>query len=161
MINIVKKHWLGFLLSIVWAQAVGIASSILSGDVVTKYNHYIKPALAAPDWLFGLAWPILYTLMGFSAYLFYLRTPETSLRRKGVLLYLVQLFFNFLWSIIFFRYDMILMALLVSITLVITVSYMLIVFDRQDRVASHLVMPYFAWLLYATYLNYGIFILNH
>ncbi|MFX8211250.1 TspO/MBR family protein, partial [Acinetobacter baumannii] len=71
-----------------------------------------------------------------------------------------QLFLNFSWSIVFFRYDAIQMALLIIILLVVAVVCMIKVFQKQNEFSAHLLLPYLIWLLFATYLNLGIVVLN-
>ena len=160
MINIIKKHWLGFLFSIFFAEAIGMISSLLAGDIKGKYNAYIKPILSPPDWLFGIVWPILYALMGFSIYLFYLHATNERMRKKGLLLYSSQLLLNFFWSIVFFRFDATSMALLIIILLVANVAYLLLLFKNQSKISFYILIPYLLWLLFATYLNWGIVMSN-
>lgn len=160
MIKYIKENWQGLLISILFALLVGIVSSLLSGSVKSTYDSLIKPPLSPPNWLFGIIWPILYTLMGTAAYIIYKSDVEESEKRKALKLYLIQLFFNFTWSIVFFRFNLLWGAFINILLLDFFVILTILSFKRINKTAALLMYPYLLWILIATYLNGGIALLN-
>lgn len=148
------------LIFIVVAELVGVLSAILSGGFSQMYLSLQKPPLSPPGWLFPVVWSVLYAVMGFSAYIIYNSDKNTSARNKGLFFYTIQLFLNFLWSIIFFRFELYTFALIDLILLIVTVGIMIILFFKTSKTAGIMNIPYFLWLLFAAYLNLGIIILN-
>lgn len=153
-----KINWPQLLLFIVITQATGFLSNKLSGDVKSVYMELTKPALAPPNMLFGIVWPILYAFMGIALYLIWNSTSE--LRETTIFWFGVQLFLNFIWTIIFFRFELFWAAALVIIILDIVVAYIIYLLNDISKLAKWLMVPYLLWLLFATYLNLGIAILN-
>lgn len=133
----------------------GIIGFIISDYI--DYSTLIKPPLAPPKILFPIAWTIIYLLMGISYYLFKKNEENTKLES---IIYYLQLIVNLLWSIIFF----ILKARLISsiwITILdILVIYLIYLFLKKLKVSAYLNIPYLLWILFATYLTIGIYILN-
>lgn len=154
-----KKHFLGVGISILLAELVGLLSSILSGNVKEIYQSLIKPPFAPPNWLFPAAWILLYAAMGIASYLVF-TTPKGRDRKIGLSLYLIQLLINFSWSIVFFRFSSFGAALVVIIFLDLFVVLTAIFFSRISKKATCLIILYLLWLLFATYLNIGFYILN-
>ena len=155
-----KKGWFKALLSIMIANLVGITSSLLSGDVRFIYIELEKPLLSPPGWLFGLVWPVLFVLMGYSAYRIFVSNTNMRQRQKGLYLYAAQLLLNFSWSIVFFRFGSLWGGLLIIVLLDVLVLMMINTFRKIDRIAAWLMVPYLLWLLFATYLNIGIVLMN-
>ena len=87
------------IISILIPLAIGSISALLSGNM-SSYSMLVKPALSPPGFVFPIVWTILYILMGISSYIVY--SSNSPNKSKALLLYSVQLFFNFCWSIIFF-----------------------------------------------------------
>ena len=156
----VKKNWQGLLISILVAELIGTLSSLLSGPIKTDYTELIKPPLSPPGWIFGAVWILLYALMGIAAYLVYTSNAPEHIRIKAIMLYAIQLFVNFLWSIVFFRFQMPWLALIVIILLDILVILTIKAFKEINQTAAWLMIPYLVWLLFATYLNAGFALLN-
>ena len=145
-----------------WALVV--APAILLGGLVsarmagsTKGNPWweglAKPALQPPDWAFGVAWPILYLLIG-TALALVIATRGARLRWLGVGLFLVQLAMNYAWSPLFFRAHNISGALTLIGALFVTALATAVVFGRVRRIAGWLMVPYLAWLSFAAGLNW-------
>lgn len=133
--------------------------NLFSGKAGQIYTSFVKPPLSPPGWLFGVIWPILYLLMGIAAYIIY-QTPPTPERKKATTLYWVQLFVNFLWPIIFFRFKWYWISVAVIILLDVLVLITTIRFYKIKKAAGYLMIPYLIWILFATYLNIGIAVLN-
>lgn len=155
-----KIQWTELLLFIIGTELVGALSSLLSGNFSPFYNQLVKPPLAPPGILFPIIWAILYALMGISAYMVYVSDAGRTQKKNALTLYAVQLFFNFLWSIVFFRFQQPTAALVVLIVLVILVIAMILTFARLRPLAGYLNIPYLLWILFALYLNIGFVVLN-
>ena len=149
-----------YLFGILFTEAVGGLSALLTGDSMELYNSAIvKPALSPPPIVFPIAWSILYALMGIGAVRVWL-TPPSPERSRSLRLYLIQLAFNFLWSILFFRFQAFGLAFFWLAALWILIVRMTLSFYEQDRPAAWLQLPYLLWVLFAAYLNLGVWKLN-
>jgi tryptophan-rich sensory protein len=118
-----------------------------------------KPASMPPGWLFGVAWTILYILMGL-AFAIVLHARGAKGRGAGIALFLVQLVMNLAWSPLFFRAHQVGGALLLIVALLAVAALTAALFWRIRRVAGLLLVPYLAWLAFASFLNYEIVRLN-
>ena len=130
----------------------GIVGLIISSYM--DYQDLIKPPLAPPGFIFPIVWTILYILMGVSYYI------SNSDDKELDQIYLLQLLVNLLWPIIFFVLKMYFSAFLWIILLLILVIVMIKEFLRIKKLSGYSQIPYLLWLLFATYLNIGVFILN-
>ena len=110
-----KRKITELLIFIVGTELVGALSGILAGNSFSFYEELIKPPLSPPGWLFPVMWAILYALMGISAFMIY--TSDSKERCKALIIYGIQLFLNFMWSIVFFRFNMIGLSVAVILTL--------------------------------------------
>lgn len=125
------------------------------------YNTLIKPPLAPPKLLFPIAWTIIYLLMGISYYLYKKDIQEeTETTKKITIIYYLQLFINLMWSIIFFILKNRLLASLWIIILDLLVIYLIYLFFKEKKISAYLNIPYLLWILFATYLTIGIYLLN-
>lgn len=140
------------LLPLVGGAIVGL---IISGYM--DYNDMIKPPLSPPGIVFPIVWTILYILIGIS---YFLATKDNENNKELDQIYLLQLLVNFLWPIIFFILRMYFTAFLWIILLIILVGAMIKELLKVNKVSGYLQIPYFIWLLFATYLNLGITLLN-
>lgn len=140
--------------------AVGGISAALSAKGMTTYGSMSKPPLAPPAWLFPIAWTILYLMMGLASYFIFV--AESSFRSKGMalIIYGVQLFMNFMWSIVFFNWGYYLFAFVWLIIMWGLVIFCAILFLKINHTAAYLMIPYILWLTFAAYLNMGAYILN-
>lgn len=145
------------IISILIPLAIGSISALLSGNM-SSYSMLVKPALSPPGFVFPIVWTILYILMGISSYIVY--SSNSPNKSKALLLYSVQLFFNFCWSIIFFRMELYFFALIWIIALVLIIIIMIKQFHIVSPRAAYLQIPYLIWCIFAVYLNFAIFILN-
>jgi len=121
------------------------------------YNTLVKPPLSPPGYIFGIVWPILYLLMGISYYLLKKDNYDTQ---KESIIYYTQLTVNLLWSIFFFVLKWRLFTVFFTILLLGLVIYMIILFYKKNKVSAYLNIPYLIWLIFATYLSIGVYILN-
>ena len=136
-----------------------IGGSIV-GLIINKsidYNYLVNPPLSPPSYLFPIVWSILYLLIGISYYIYRKNNNDNLLTIK---LYYIQLILNYLWSIIFFTLKLRTLAVIWIIVLAITIIYLMIIFYKEERTSFYLFIPYILWVLFATYLNIGIVVLN-
>ena len=133
----------------------GIVGIIISGFI--DYEIMQKPFLAPPSFLFPVVWTILYILMGVS---YGILKYKGLTDEKTDLIYYLQLVVNALWSIFFFVFDWQLFSFLWIILLDILVAIMIYVFYSKDKLAGLLQIPYLLWILFASYLNLAIYLLN-
>ncbi|MBQ2774695.1 MAG: tryptophan-rich sensory protein [Clostridia bacterium] len=146
-------------ISILIAESVGIISGLISASGMQAYDAVNKPALTPPDIVFPIVWTILYALMGISAARIWL-APPTKERNHGLIIYALQLFVNFFWSIIFFNLQAFGVAFIWLVLLWILIVLMIITFNKTDRLAALLQIPYLIWVTFAGYLNFMVWMLN-
>lgn len=147
-------------ISILLPLAVGGVSSLLTKDSMKAFSKLEQPPLSPPGWLFPIAWSILYICMGIASYLIYQQGTEKAEVKSALQLYGLQLLFNFLWPIFFFRFDWFLFSFFWLLALWLQVLLLVLKADKIDKTARNLLLPYLAWLTFAAYLNFGVYILN-
>ena len=134
----------------------GLSSLFMMGS--NQYNDLLLPTFAPPGWLFPVMWTILYILMGTSCYLIFISNDKD--KNKALIVYALQLFINSLWTLFFFRLEWYLFSFFWLILLLVLIIYMIYCFFPINKKASLLQIPYLIWVLFASYLNLGIYILN-
>lgn len=141
-------------------EAVGALAGFLTREGTKLYNQRIvKPPLSPPPIVFPIVWALLYALMAYGAARVYLTKPSAE-RSRSLRLYLIQLAFNFFWSILFFNLEAFGAAFVWLAALWALILMTLISFRRVDRTAAALQYPYLLWVLFAGYLNLGVWMLN-
>ena len=149
-----------YLRWIILAEAVGALSGFLSRKGNEFYSLYVqKPSFSPPDWLFPIAWGILYALMGIGAARVEAQ-PVSKARSRGMNLFIIQLAVNFFWSLIFFNAQAYGAAFLWLLLLLVLVAAMTLTFYRTDKLAAYLQIPYLLWLIFAAALNWAVWQLN-
>ena len=119
------------------------------------YENLKKSELTPSNNVFKIVWSVLYFLMLIS-FIMILFSPESFNKILALFLFVVQLILNFNWSFVFFVQKNIVAGFWVCVSLLILVFLMVLVFMQQSIVAGILQIPYFLWLILATYLNYFI-----
>ena len=152
------KKWLPYIISIAIALGVGGLGAVLTMNSMDIYATLNQPALSPPGFLFPIVWTILYTLMGISAAIIY--KSDDPGRTQALKIYAFQLIVNFLWTIIFFNLRQFLFAFIWLVLLDILVVIMISKFHKISPLAAWIQVPYLLWILFATYLNLGIYLLN-
>lgn len=135
---------------------VGGLSALFTMGAMKNFQFLSKPPLSPPAILFPIVWTILYLLMGIASYLAS-REKNSSL---AMFFYIIQLFFNFLWSIIFFNFENYLFAFIWLVILWLLILITTVLFWRLNKTAGILMIPYLLWVTFAGYLNLAIYILN-
>ena len=160
-----KQSILSLLLSFLLVGAVSGLSALLTREGMKSYETIVKPPLSPPGIVFPIVWSILFALMAISAWMV-LRALAQSYSIKGalcseaMLLYFAQLAVTFFWPVLFFRFGWRLFALIWLILLIVLVWRMVRAFWRVLPAAGALQIPYLVWLLFAAYLNAGVWALN-
>lgn len=150
-----------FIIAILLCESVGISSGLLA----STNNNLWFDALNKPTWnpsayLFGPVWTTLYLLMGISLGIIWNNKATELNKRKAYFLFALQLFLNFWWSIIFFKLHSPALALVNIILMLILILLTIVSFSKFSKPAAWLLVPYIAWVSFATFLNYSIWILN-
>lgn len=148
-----------YAISILIAEIVGGIAGLFTSMGMDEYKLVEKPPLTPPAILFPIVWTILYALMGISAARIWM-APPTKERNHGLIIYTIQLFFNFLWSIIFFNFQAYGFAFFWLIALWVLILGMIMIFSKTDRLTALLQIPYLLWVTFAGYLNLMVWLLN-
>ena len=152
-----KLQWKKLLISVLTPLAVGGVSALLTKNGMQDFETISKPPLSPPAWLFPVVWTVLYILMGLACYLVWTAPSRTD---GELFAYGIQLFFNFFWSVIFFNIKNYLFAFVWLLMLWAAILAALLRFYKTDRRAGLLLAPYLAWVTFAGYLNFGIWLMN-
>ncbi len=143
------------------AYSAGFIGSLFTAPAIdTWYDSLLTSRVNPPDWVFGPVWTLLYTLIGVAAYLVYVSAAQRKAKIRAYSIYAAQLVLNASWSIVFFGLQSPGYAFLIILLLLGTIILNGIVFYRLVRVSGLLFIPYVMWVLFASYLNLAIFILN-
>jgi benzodiazapine receptor len=140
--------------------AAAIGGSATSRTVSSWYDKLAKPAFNPPNWLFGPAWTVLYILMALAAFLVWNRGLAVPGVKIALALFLVQLVLNALWSVFFFGMRSPLLGLVDIVPLWLAILTTTILFFRVAATAGWLLVPYLAWVSFATALNAAVLRLN-
>ncbi len=148
-------------IAIIVSELAGIIGSFFTFEAIpTWYATLVKPTLNPPSWIFGPVWTTLYLLMGIAAFLVWKKGWEQKEVKIALGIFTGQLVLNTLWSIIFFGLQSPGWALIDILLMWISIVATIIVFYRISRPAAYLLLPYLAWVSFASYLNYAIWTLN-
>jgi translocator protein len=148
-------------ISIVGCQLVGIAATPFTiAAIPTWYATLNKPPFSPPNWVFGPVWTTLYFLMGISAFLIWQKGLQKKQVKRALIYFSLQLFFNFLWSLLFFGLHSPLLGLFGIMILLIFIILTIVSFYKLSKIAAYLFVPYLLWVSFATILNISLVILN-
>jgi benzodiazapine receptor len=153
------------ILKIVLLVAVCVTLGYLSGMVTrdsinTWYPTLTKPVFNPPNWIFAPVWTLLYIMMGIAAGLVWTSNSDHKAIRKALGFFAIQFGLNVLWSYLFFGLHNPLLALAEIILLWLMIWETYSQFKKIDKLASYLLIPYLAWVSFATILNASIWWLN-
>jgi len=146
--------WLGLCFAV-----AGISGSWTASQIPGWYRTLVRPAIAPPNWVFGPVWTLLYVLMAIAAWQVW-QSASSPMRTWGLPLFLVQLGLNFAWSLIFFRQHAIGAALVEVVFLWAGIGATTLIFGRVAPSAAWLMVPYWAWVTFASVLNGAFWRLN-
>lgn len=150
---------LKLIISLVIVFAAAAVGSVFTAPAITGwYAALNKPSFSPPNWLFGPAWTVLYILMAYSIYLVWAAggpKAKTAMKVFGL-----QLILNSLWSILFFGLKSPGLALAEIIVLWVMILLTILKFLKVSKTAGYLLLPYLAWVSFASLLNLAVFKLN-
>jgi tryptophan-rich sensory protein len=148
---------IGFIAVCLGVSAVG--GAVTSSSVEGWYHTINKPAFNPPNWIFAPVWLTLFIFMAIAGWRVW-KSPFSSARKAGLGLFGLQLVLNLTWSILFFGFLRIDLALIDIALLLVVIVATMIVFWKVDRYAGILFVPYVLWVAFATFLNLSIWVLN-
>ena len=120
------------------------------------YSTLVKPSFNPPDWVFGPVWTILYILMAIAIWNVWIKSKNINV----VYLYFIHLFFNTTWSVVFFGFNQIELALINLIVLILFIVILFLKYKVISKLSAYLMIPYFLWCCFAFLLNLNLMILN-
>jgi tryptophan-rich sensory protein len=121
------------------------------------YSQLIKPSFNPPDWIFAPVWTTLYLMMTVAIWFFW---HSKNRNMNTVYIYFIHLIFNTTWSIIFFVFHNIFLALIILIILIVLIIILIVKFKRVNLLSAYLMIPYLLWCCYALILNVNLLIFN-
>lgn len=147
------------LACIIGVELIGSISGFFAGDIPAIYAQLNKPFLAPPGNIVRIIWTVLYALIGLALFLV-IDSKEPKSKTLAYFLFGIQLVLNFIWSIIFFGGSHFWIASFISLFLLITIIFSIREFRGISKGAAICFIPYLIWIAYATYLSFGLAILN-
>lgn len=150
------KAFISFALPLL-AGAIG--SVFTTSEIGYWYAKLNKPSFNPPNWIFGPVWTTLYILMGYAWYRAW-KAADAAQAKTIAIVFIAQLILNSLWSIVFFRWHSPDWAVVVILALLFAIGACFRLFYPVDHKAAWLLLPYYAWVLFATVLNIAIWNLN-
>lgn len=155
-----KKPWISLFVFLLLCFLVASVGSLWTKEgVTTWYSTLIKPSWTPPAWVFGPVWSILYAMIAVSGWLIY-QANHSRQRIVALIFYSIQLFLNFIWSFLFFSLRSPILGFIDILLLCVFIALTIIQAWRVRPLASILLIPYLLWVMYATTINAGIWILN-
>lgn len=151
---------LTFIICVAIPLLVGGLAVFLTSDSMKLFETMNQPPLSPPGSLFPIVWTILYILMGIASYLIVTSGNPSGEIQAAMMVYGIQLLFNFLWSIIFFNLEWYWFAFIWLLMLWGLIYLTKHLFSMISKTAGYLMVPYLLWVTFAGYLNLGIAILN-
>ncbi len=139
---------------------VAFLGSLLTASGMSWYNNQlIRPDITPPDWAFPLAWNLIFVLTTIAA-LIVINKSQGKRRLWIATFFIANAVLNVLWSLLFFKYHLILPAFIEMIVLNLTTVVLIALSCKISKSASWFLLPYFLWVSFATYLTYLILVLN-
>ena len=157
-----SHSFIKLIIAITVSELAGIIGSIFTmPSIAGWYAGLAKPALNPPAWVFAPVWTTLFALMGIAAFLVWRKGLNNRNVKIALVIFIIQLVLNTLWSIIFFGLHNPGGAFIEIIFLWIAIFFTIIVFFKISRPAALLLVPYIIWVSFAGYLNYSIWQINN
>lgn len=155
-----KEKWKKLLICLAVPLSVGGLSAFLTRDGMKTFQTLKKPPLSPPAWVFPLVWTILFLLMGTASFLVLESGKSRRAVRRALTVYGAQLAANFFWPLLFFGLGAWLFSFFWLIFLWILIFAAKVKFSLLSHAAGRLLIPYLAWVAFAGYLNFGVWLLN-
>lgn len=156
----INNFWKLIISVLVCLSAGFIGSFFTTPSIPTWYATLNKPSFNPPNWLFAPVWTTLFILMGIAAFLIWRKGLKKKAVKNALIIFLLQLVFNTLWSFLFFKFHSPFWALVDIGVLWGLILLSLIKFWKISKAAGILLIPYLFWVSFASFLNYTIYRLN-
>ena len=151
-----NKYLSLFLILLITFIASAIGGFTTSSFKEPWYSEIILPSFNPPSWVFAPVWTTLYIMMSIAIWKFWINFFDSKILK----LYFIHLFFNGTWSIVFFGFHQIGLALINLVIILIFIILLMKNYFGKDKVSFYLMVPYFLWSSYALILNSSIFLYN-
>ena len=153
-----KNKFLSFVLFFI----ITFSASFIGGLVTFTfkepwYSELTKSNFNPPDWIFAPVWTTLYLMMTLAIWFFW---HSKNREMNTIYIYFIHIVFNTTWSVVFFGFHNIFLALINLIILIFLIIVLVIRFSRVNKVSSYLMIPYLLWSSFALFLNINLLILN-
>lgn len=148
---------LAFLVNLAIPYVCAFLGNFL-GNFASSFEEIAKPQFTPPGIVFPIVWFILFTLMGISSYLIYKSNSKD--KKSALIIYGIQLVLNALWSLFFFNLNWYLFSFIWILLMIFFVALMIYKFYKINKLASYIQIPYLLWLIFASVLNFSIYLLN-
>lgn len=156
-----RFEWFKLFFAVLLTLSAGAIGSFFTAPAISEwYVNLNMPALSPPNWLFGPVWTTLYILMGLATFLVWREGLEKRLVKVALVVYIIQLILNSLWSVIFFGAKLPGLALVEIGFLWLFIILNIYYFSKVSKFSAWLLVPYILWVSFAAYLNYQIWVLN-
>lgn len=160
IMSVKNKNYLSLIIWIVALIAIGGAiGSLTKPEIGTWYSTLNRSPLTPPNYIFPIAWTILYAAIGACGSLIWQRNPFQNISAIKIL-YVAQLVLNWSWTPIFFHYHLTEVSLIILVFMDLFVAMIIFLTYRKMKVVSLLMIPYLFWILFASYLNFYIWWYN-
>ena len=141
-------------------SAGGIGSTFTAPAIPGWYATLAKPSFSPPNWVFAPVWTLLYIMMGLAAAIVWQKGLQNPQVRTALVVFLIQLILNMVWSALFFGLRSPLYGLVDILFLWAMILVTIAHFSKVSTLAAALLIPYILWVTFATGLNFWIFLLN-
>ena len=151
-----NKYFSFIIILLITFAAPAIGSYATSTFKEPWYSEIILPSFNPPSWVFAPVWSSLYLMMSLAIWKIWKNTFDIKLLK----IYFVHILFNSTWTIVFFGFHQIGLALLNLIIILIFILILMKEYFKKDKISFYLMVPYISWSIYALLLNTAIFLLN-
>ena len=158
----IKKYKSLILILLVTFFSSSIAGYVTRINIDPWYQSLNRLPISPPDWIFAPVWTTLYAFMSIAIWIVYEKTKvsEPNFSKKIIKIYFYHLVINLTWSFVFFYYHLIFAAFINIIFLIIAVSTLMVLYLPRSRISFILMVPYLLWTIFASVLNFGLYLIN-
>ena len=151
-----NKYLSLFLIILITSLASAIGGFTTTSFKEPWYSEIILPSFNPPSWVFAPVWTTLYIMMSIAIWKIWINSFDIKILK----LYFIHLFFNGTWSVVFFGFHQIGLALVNLIIILIFIVLLMKSYLTRDKISFYLMIPYLLWSSYALILNSSIFLYN-
>tara|TARA_B100000674_G_scaffold230284_1_gene189363 strand:- start:337 stop:804 length:468 start_codon:yes stop_codon:yes gene_type:complete len=153
-----KNKFISFILFLIITYSASFIGGLVTITLKDPwYSQLTKSNFNPPDWIFAPVWTTLYLVMTLSIWFFW---HSKNRDMNTVYIYFIHILFNATWSIVFFGFHNIFLALINLIVLICLIIILIYRFKRVNKVSAYLMIPYLLWSSYALFLNTNLYLLN-